>query len=102
MSPPIFPSTAHRGQKWRVEELERKSEIPVRVPGEIREAIRDEAGVRDERRLDAAAELRELARKEWGEGPRLQSEESDDDEEIDWKPTREGACLDAREYGWRP
>src|SRR5439155_5158504 len=44
------------GQKRRVEELEGEAEIPVRVPGEIREAARDEAGVRDERRLDASAE----------------------------------------------
>ncbi len=87
------------GQKRRVEELEREPQIPVWVPGEIREAVRDEAGVRDERRLDASAELRELAREEWGDRPRLQSEESDGYEEIDRKATREGARLDARSMG---
>ena len=87
------------GQKRRVEELEREPQIPVWVPGEIREAVRDEAGVRDERRLDASAELRELAREEWGDRPRLQSEESDGYEEIDGKATREGARLDARSMG---
>ena len=90
-----------RGQEWCVEELERESEIPVRVPGEIGEAVRNEACIRDECRLDAAAELREFTRKEWGDNPRLQSEESDSNEEIDREPTREGASLDARQYGWR-
>src|SRR5207253_9424787 len=52
-----------------------------------------------EGRLDAAAELGELAREEWGDRPRLQSEESDDGEEIDGEPTRYGARFDAPSMG---
>ena len=77
-----------RGQQRRVEELERETEIPVRIPRQIREVIDDEPRVGDEGRLDAAAELRELAREEWSDRPRLQSEESDDYEEINGNPAR--------------
>ena len=97
-----LPKKRHeRWQERRVEELEREAEIPVRVPGEIREPIRDEARVRDEGRLDAAAELGELAREEWGDRPRLDGEESDGSKGIDGKATRQGARLDAPSMGPR-
>src|SRR5436309_6735677 len=80
------------GKQGRVEELERETEVPVGVPGEIRKAFRDEARIRDEGRLDAAAKLGELPGEKRSDRQRLQREKRYDGEEIDRKTTIRGVA----------
>src|SRR5207245_6881238 len=67
-------------KKRRVEPLERKPQIPERIPGEVRKVIDDETRVGDVRGLDAPAIARELSGEEGSDEERLEREECHGDQ----------------------